>query len=200
MTLQGAGKLKAKIIAIDPGHGGTDPGAVGHGLKEKDLTLKLAQMVKAVIDRKYKGAECRFTRGDDKTVSLASRTGMANSWKSDCMVSIHINSAANIEARGFESFVYTTDGAASKSVALQNALHSPIAAIFLENGSKERGTKKANLHMVREFKGAAVLVEFGFIANVDDCALLKTTSFLKDISEALADGIAKYLQIEKVGC
>lgn len=189
--------MKAKIIAIDPGHGGTDPGAVGNGLKEKELTLKVANFIAAHIRGSYRGAECRLTRSDDKTVSLSSRTGMANSWKSDCLVSVHINSAEKDTAHGFESFVYTTDGPRSKSVALQKAIHGRVAAIFADNGSVNRGEKKANFHMVREFKGAAVLVELGFIVNRNDSALLKNNEFVKNVSHSIADGIAEYLGLEK---
>jgi N-acetylmuramoyl-L-alanine amidase len=189
--------LSNKIIAIDAGHGGTDPGAVGFGLQEKELTLKIARFIESHIHQKYNGAEVKLTRTEDKTVSLASRTGMANSWKSDCLVSVHINSAASTQANGFESFVFTSDGPASKSVALQTAIHGRVSDIFTAAGRADRGTKKANFHMVREFRGAAVLVEIGFIINREDSELLKSNDFLKKVAAAIGDGVADYLKLEQ---
>lgn len=185
-----------KIVAIDPGHGGSDPGAVGNGLTEKNLTLKISRMVRDAL-AEYPDLTPRLTRDADDSVALSKRTSTANAWGSACCVSIHINSAATAAAQGFESFIYTTDGAASKSASLQREIHQRVAALWTGKGRSDRGQKKANLHMVREFKGAAVLLELGFIVNTTDAALLRDEEFLQRNADAIAAGIAAHLGAER---
>jgi len=180
-----------KLVVIDAGHGGKDPGAVGNNLKEKDLTLTVAGLTCDILESVYK-VNTLQTRPKDQFVSLNNRTSVANAAHADCLVSIHIN-AATPSANGFESFVYTTDDESTKSYALQKALHAPLAKHFYS----DRGRKKANFHMVREYKGAAVLIELGFITNAIDAKKLKNGDFLFQLAESLAGGIAKYLGATK---
>lgn len=87
------------IIVIDPGHGGSDPGATGPtGLLEKDVTWRVACMVADIL-MGY-GIEIIFTRVGDVRVSLDRRVEIANSSKASYFVSIHINSASNPKATG----------------------------------------------------------------------------------------------------
>lgn len=188
--------MSKRVFALDAGHGGKDSGAVGNGLQEKDIVLEVVKLAKSYIERNY-NVDCRLTRSTDVFIPLAQRTSMTQSWGSECLVSVHVNSAANVQANGFESFVYTTDGPNSKSVRLQNAVHDKLAELWVNAGRRDRQKKKANFHMVREFKGAAVLVELGFIVNSKDAALLKDQQFLKANAEALADGIAEYMGLDK---
>lgn len=187
----------SKIFALDPGHGGTDPGAVGNGLEEKEIVLDVCQRVKRYMLKHYPGIDCRLTRNSDKTTSLAHRTNTANKWKADCFVSVHVNSAGATSANGYESFVYTTDGENSKSVALQKVLHKSLAKLWTDKDRRDRGMKKANYYVVKNFKGASVLVELGFIVNSEDAKLLKSHSFLQANAEALADSVAEYLGVTK---
>lgn len=180
-----------KLVVIDAGHGGKDPGAVGNNLKEKDLTLIIAGLTCDILEKSY-GINTLQTRPKDQFVSLSGRTNVANAAHANCLVSIHIN-AASPSANGFESFVYTTDDEATKSHALQKAIHVPLAKHF----DRDRGRKKANFHMVREYKGAAVLVELGFITNPLDASKLSNSNFLFKLAESLAGGIAKYLCVTK---
>lgn len=179
------------IFIIDPGHGGTDPGAVSNGLQEKDLTLDISKRIANIL--KAHGIDARLTRDSDKTMSLSDRTKCANQQGAAGLVSVHINSAASSDANGLETYVYTTDGADSKSVKLQSDIHSSLSKLWTSHGRKDRGKKKANLHMVREFKGAAVLVELGFIVNKIDAGLLALDDFKQSNAEAVAGGILAYL-------
>lgn len=181
----------SKLVVIDAGHGGKDPGAVGNSLKEKDLTLTIAGLTCDILESVYKISTLQ-TRPKDQFVSLNSRTNVANAAQANCLVSIHIN-AATPSANGFESFVYTTDDKSTKSYALQKAIHAPLAKHF----DSDRGRKKANFHMVREYKGSAVLIELGFITNALDASKLKHGDFLFKLAESLAGGIADYLGVTK---
>ena len=96
-------------IYLDPGHGGSDPGASGNGLLEKDVTLAIALKINDILLKEYAGAETRLSRTTDKTVTLQERTDDANSWGADLFVSIHTNafdgelscSSGNSDARRF---------------------------------------------------------------------------------------------------
>ena len=67
-------------LFIDPGHGGNDPGAVGNGLREKDLTLAIALETRRVLLTEYEGIQVKMSREKDQTVSLKARTDAANAW------------------------------------------------------------------------------------------------------------------------
>lgn len=175
------------IFVLDPGHGGADPGAVGNGLLEKDLVLDLALRVGKLL--KVRGATVLYTRGIDVFISLSERAKMANNWKADFFCSLHTNSASNLSASGFESFIYSeVNGGAT--AAFQNIIHRKIAAVFAAEGVPDRGQKKGNLAVLRETNMPAVLMEYGFISSAKDAGLLKVSAFLDRIALATADGIA----------
>ena len=177
-------------IFIDPGHGGNDPGAVANGLKEKDLTLKIAKYMRNYLLNNYIGVSVRMSREADKTVSLSARTNDANKWGAGAYVSIHINAGGGT---GFESFVYPSVGKATKD--LQNAIHSEAMKVF--SGFRDRGKKQANFHVLRETKMSAVLTENGFIDTKKDADFLKSDTNLRKIGEAHAKGVAKYFGLKK---
>lgn len=181
----------AKKIFIDAGHGGKDSGAVGNGLKEKDLTLRLALKTRDYL-KQYSGADVRLSRETDVYLSLDQRTDAANSWGADLLVSIHIN-AATPSAEGFESFVYTKVDDATK--AFQNVLHK---AVLKASGLDDRGQRNKDLHMCRESKMPAVLTENGFISNAGDALKMKIESWLNKIAEAHATGIAEFAGLKKI--
>lgn len=117
--------LKISRIAIDPGHGGSDTGAMGpHGLVEKNLCLDVALRLGQLIQNNIAGAEVIYTRKTDKYVPLEDRTAIANDAKADLFVSIHANSSDSPEARGVETY-YLSLSASPESMRLatrENAL------------------------------------------------------------------------------
>jgi N-acetylmuramoyl-L-alanine amidase len=97
-----------RVVIIDPGHGGRDPGKVGPGgIREKDLTLAIARRLATVLQEKG-GYEVHLTRTTDTLIALADRPHMANRWKANrpaaLFISIHANSVTNRGVRGFETF------------------------------------------------------------------------------------------------
>ena len=116
--------LKIRRIVIDPGHGGRDPGALGlYGLREKDLTLKVAKYLSKEVKR-ILGCEVILTRNRDIFIPLIKRPAIANLKKADLFVSIHVNAAPNRRARGIETYYlgFTTDPEAMRVAALENAV------------------------------------------------------------------------------
>lgn len=118
--------LCVRRIVVDPGHGGKDPGAIGpSGLKEKDVTLRLAKKVAAHL-REELGAEVILTRDRDVFVPLEQRTAIANAQKADLFISIHTNAAPSSKLRGIETYYlnFAVDEHAMRVAALENASSS----------------------------------------------------------------------------
>jgi N-acetylmuramoyl-L-alanine amidase len=117
------GTRRLTRIALDPGHGGTDPGAIGpSGLREKDVALDIAHLAAPVLSREL-GILTLLTRDDDRVVSLDERTARANAFHADLFVSIHCNASDNGGAHGVMSFVLDTtrDEIAARVAARENA-------------------------------------------------------------------------------
>ena len=101
-----AGLRRVQTIIVDPGHGGSDPGATGiAGLREKDVNLLIGKLVARRLEER--GFEVILTRDGDQTRSLEERTAIAESAAGDVFVSIHANASARAKARGIET--YTLD-------------------------------------------------------------------------------------------
>jgi N-acetylmuramoyl-L-alanine amidase len=128
-ALPATGRRRVDRIALDPGHGGWDPGAIGMGgLREKDVTLDIAQRVGKVLTRE--GLAVLLTRDDDRYVPLEERTARANSFGADLFVSIHCNAAENHIRHGIETYVLDTtkDEIASRVAARENATSQAATA------------------------------------------------------------------------
>lgn len=176
-------------VYIDPGHGGSDPGAVANGLREKDLTLKIAKYTRSYLQNNYKGVSVRMSRTGDTYPSLSARARDANNWGADVFVSIHINAGGGV---GYEDFIYN-GGVSSNTRKLQDKLHDELSPLFTKN----RGQKRANYAVLRQTNMPAVLTECGFIDSSTDANFLKKENNLKKLGEAHAKGIAVYLGLEK---
>jgi N-acetylmuramoyl-L-alanine amidase len=170
-------------IFIDPGHGGSDPGAVGNGLKEKDLVLTISRHIRDILLSEYKGVQVRMSRNSDVFLSLSERAKLANNWGADYFCSVHINAGGGT---GFETFIHTSRS--SKSVAHQNVVHP---AIFSKMNVKDRGKKSANYAVLRQTNMPSILTETLFIDNANDAKLLKDSKFLQSVARGHAEGIAK---------
>jgi N-acetylmuramoyl-L-alanine amidase len=185
----------SKLIVIDPGHGGSDPGAVANGLHEKELTLKIGRRVRKALLRDF-DVTVALTREQDATVSLDARTDFANARRADYFVSVHINSGGG---EGYEDYIHKTQTDSSPAAARRNAVHTAVAGFMTRSGAADRGKKKANFHVLRESTMPAVLTENLFIDSPVDAALLRGDDFLADLAEAHARGIARALALPRLG-
>ena len=114
--------LEVRRIVIDPGHGGSDPGAIGKGgLKEKDVVLKIGMLLKERL--REKGYEVFMTRERDVFIPLEERTAFANTKEADLFISIHANASPKRSASGIETYYLnlTTDEEAMRVAARENA-------------------------------------------------------------------------------
>ncbi|WP_346206827.1 N-acetylmuramoyl-L-alanine amidase [Caldifermentibacillus hisashii] len=175
-------------IFIDPGHGGSDPGAVANGLKEKDLTLTISKKILSLLSN-Y-DVSIKLSRTGDTYPSLSERAKMANDWGADYFVSIHINSGGGT---GFESYVYTSVNSAT--VAYQNVIHAEIIKAI--GGVKDRGKKRANYAVLRETNMPAILTENLFIDNANDAKKLRQDSFLNQVAQGHVTGLVKAIGLRQ---
>jgi N-acetylmuramoyl-L-alanine amidase len=180
-----------KIIVIDPGHGGNDPGAVNKNDFEKTYNLAIAKKIQAYLQNNYE-VKVLMTRSSDTTVSLTERTDFANKETADFYLSIHQNSGGG---EGFESYVYVTVGVETKKI--QNAIHARTAAVMNKYGARNRGQKQANFHVLRETKMSAVLLEVLFLDNEKNLELLKREDFQNEVSAAISIGTAEGLSLKQ---
>ena len=173
----------SKIIMIDPGHGNQDPGAVGNGVEEKDVNLKISLIVrdKLVAD----GYTVIMTREDDTFLSLSERSDYANSVNADLFISIHNNSADNSTAKGTE--VLCNFSTSSKDLA-ENILNEIVKRIDTTNRGLKDGSKMA---VIRKTNMPAVIVEGLFISNSSDAKKLKDNSVIEKIADGIYVGIKK---------
>ncbi|MFJ5713102.1 N-acetylmuramoyl-L-alanine amidase [Neobacillus sp. NPDC093127] len=177
-------------IFLDAGHGGKDSGAVGFGLKEKDLTLTIVKKIgKLLAD--YEGVEVLYSRTDDRFLELSERAAFANKANADFCQSIHIN--ATPSGTGFESFVHTS--ASAKSIAYQNEIHPEIMRAI--GDVQDRGKKNANYAMVRQPNMPSILTESLFIDNPNDNKLLQQDSFLDKVAQGHVNGYVKAFGLKK---
>ena len=180
-TLPG-GSIK---VFIDAGHGGSDPGAVGNGLKEKNIVLNIATKLGALLNGR--GISIKYSRTTDTYLSLEERARLANAWGADLFVSIHANSATS-SVRGTECYTHPTANTATKTLSAN--ISRSIASKF---GIPNRGHKEANFAVLRLSNMPAILVETAFISNSSDANLLNTRQ--DDFANAIFNEILNYFNM-----
>ncbi|MRX57070.1 N-acetylmuramoyl-L-alanine amidase [Bacillus idriensis] len=180
-------------LYLDPGHGGSDSGAVGNGLEEKDLTLDIALRTRKILVNEYKDVEVRMSRTTDVFRSLNERTDEANTYGADYYLSIHIN-AYNGLAHGYEDFVHNSLSDSSKTAQYRNIMHEEIVKV---NDLYDRGKKKANFHVLRETKMASLLTENGFIDNANDAKKLKSSNWCQKVAQGHVNGLVRAFNLKR---
>ncbi|MGE5653212.1 MAG: N-acetylmuramoyl-L-alanine amidase [Bacillota bacterium] len=181
--------LAGKLIVLDPGHGGSDPGAVGPTTRfeEKAGTIDIAATLKALLEKA--GAKVLMTRTTDDYVALSGRTDMANKAQADLFLSIHHNSHTNRDANGIEVLYSTGEERQRLATAVQQEL---INALGLRN----RGiVSRPEIYVTRESKMVSALAEIGFISNKNEEALIKDPAFRQKAATALFNGLNKFFSV-----
>ncbi|MGL4790612.1 MAG: N-acetylmuramoyl-L-alanine amidase family protein [Anaerotignaceae bacterium] len=172
-------------IHINAGHGGKDPGACGNGLQEKNITLKVALMLGAYLEKE--GFEVSYTRVVDEYFSPIDIAKKANSDGASLFISIHINASTSISANGIETLVYGLNGA---SGAIGNGIQEKLVEA---TGFTNRGVKaRPDLVVLNSTKMDAVLIELGFISSKSDSFMLNQDSFLEKSAKAICRGVCIY--------
>ena len=195
--LSGITGLKGRKIVLDPGHGGSDSGAIGPtGVMEKSVTLRIANELKRLLVKE--GAEVYMTRNADIEVSkkrakatdieeLQARCDVANEKKADIFVSIHMDSFTSSAARGTTGYYYSLGDKRSRQLA-----DKIRAGIIDQIGTQSRGTQSCNFYVVKHTDMPATLVEVAFISNETEEKLMDSEEGIRKAAQGIADGIADY--------
>jgi N-acetylmuramoyl-L-alanine amidase len=178
----------ATVVAIDPGHGGADPGAVGiNGIQEKNIVFSISTQVVQQLRRK--GINAVLTRKGDQEIDLAPRVATAARIKAAVFVSIHANaiSMSRPDINGLETYYY----ASAQGRRLAKAIHNRI---LRNTNLRDKGVRQARFYVIRRTKMPAVLVETGFVTGAQDAARFASASGRTQIAEAITQGIIDYIQ------
>ncbi len=172
--------INKKYIVIDAGHGGNDFGATHGEILEKNISLSVAKEIQKINESQDK-YEVILTRDSDSAPTLAERTDMINKLNPEMVISLHVNSSPQKERsdNGFEVYVQNSD--------ISKELAGKIYKKFNARKIEER-----NLHMLRETKAAAVLVELGFINNSDNRNYITSEKGQKEIAQKFVEIINEY--------
>ena len=176
------------IICIDAGHGGHDPGSIGKRSNEKTHMLNIALHMKPLLEKS--GHKVILTRSTDTYLTLSQRAQIANRNKADIFISLHNNSATGTTATGFETFIFNGN-VSNNTRRLQNNVHDTIIKGL---NLRDRGKKRANFGVLRESHMPAVLIEYAFINNPNDEAIL--INDWRKLAQLTVDGINLYFGIK----
>lgn len=190
--------LLGKIIYLDPGHGGLDPGAMYGGILEKDINLQITKKLETRLLNM--GAIVYLTRYGDydlavkntnnrKRSDLSRRSNIINKSNCDLFLSIHLNAEDTGSWKGAQVFYDDT-----------NSKNETIAKIFQENFKNDlksnREYKKVNeLYLQKRVKSPGILLEVGFLSNASDRYLLKQENYQEKIVSSIIKSVIEYFEM-----
>jgi N-acetylmuramoyl-L-alanine amidase len=199
---------RIRTVALDPGHGGKDPGNQSSLSLEKQYTLLLANEIRNHLDK----ARLRtiLTRDSDKFVALESRPALAQQQRADLFVSLHYNYAPGTHngIRGIEVYCLTPPGAHStngngenESQAFPGNRHNnqnvqlafQIQHALVNNlGVEDRGLRRARWAVLRTAEMPAILIECGFMSDPAEASRIYSPQYRRQFAQAIADGVLAY--------
>jgi N-acetylmuramoyl-L-alanine amidase len=182
-------------IMLDAGH---DENTAGK--RSLDGSLREFQFNKPVVAKiigmlaEYENVEVSVAHdlNDRIDQSLKERTDLANKLNVDCYISIHANASSSTAARGIETYIHPN--ADSETYVLARGIHDHTVILTKQNN---RGIKRADFHVLRETKMKAVLIECGFMTNVDDLHLLKSDGYRHLCAEGIVRGLESYYHLKR---
>ena len=195
-------KNTKRAIFLDPGHGGSDSGAVANGVREKDLTLSVYNKVSSRLASL--GYSVLTSRNTDKDVGLVSRADQANKSNADMFLSIHFNAGGRGASYGIETYYYKPEAGYTPAINKENhnnperleksrKLANKVQQNLLyKTGADDRGVKRASFAVLRETSIPSILVELGFIDNQEEVSKIKTNEYQEKLADGIVDGIVEY--------
>ncbi|MDR3190358.1 MAG: N-acetylmuramoyl-L-alanine amidase [Lactobacillaceae bacterium] len=182
------GTLAEATIVLDPGHGGSDSGALSTDENhfEKTYTLRLARQVRDVLENDY-GAHVVMTRNSDKIVYLSQIPKLAEDNHGDAFISFHFDSApdANV-ASGFTAYYYHTKNDSKLLATDVNDAMDPVMPL------QNKGVEFGDFLVIRDTTVPSILLENGYINDDNDFAYIRSTKYQKTIADSIPKGLQNY--------
>ena len=194
-----ANHTDSRLVIIDAGHGGDDPGKIGvDGVQEKDLNLNLARALRDLLEQQ--DVEVLMTREDagglydertsnKKVQDMRRRCELINREKPACVVSIHQNSYHEESIHGAQVFYYKTS---KESGELAKILQKELARV-VEPTNHRQAKANDTYYLLKKTEAPTVIVECGFLSNWDECAKLQNEEYQAKLVWAIQMGVLKYL-------
>jgi N-acetylmuramoyl-L-alanine amidase len=180
------------IVVLDAGHGGEDKGANLGSLYEKDITLKIVNY--AADELMLNGFKVVKTRDEDEFLGLKEISDIANDASGDVFVSVHINSNKLTQYKGVTTYYYDQNGfQKDERIKLANTMQRELVK---SDNWEDRGIARDNLAVLRNSQMPSVLLECGFISNIQDRDKLLKDQVLRNFASNISKGIANYFSVE----
>lgn len=188
-----SGVVRGKVIVIDPGHGGSNPGAVGNGTRESDNNLAVGLKLRNKLTQA--GATVIMSRDSDRTVApegnslgaeLQARVDLAESNHADMFVSVHSNSNPDASIAGAMTF-YPSGKSSKLALEVQNSL-------IQQTGAIDKGVSPETFYVLRNTTMPSILVEMGFVSQQEEAARLQSDSYRNKVAQGIFNGIVSYFQ------
>lgn len=188
-----SGVLRGKVIVVDPGHGGNNPGAIANGDVEADNNLAVGLKLQDRL--RQAGATVVMTRDSDRNVNpnaatlsaeLQARLDIAEKNHADIFVSIHSNDNPDPSVAGAMTF-YPSGKSSALALEVQSAL-------VRETAATDKGTQPETFYVLRNAAMPSILVEMGFVSNPAEAAKLKSDAYRGKVAQGIFSGIVKYFQ------
>lgn len=187
--------LAGRVVVVDPGHGGDDPGALGcHGIVEKDVAMEIARKVAFAF--REAGAQVVLTREEDldpegrrvEIRDLPRRVDLANKCGAHLFLSIHLNHFSEPDEYGAQVF-YQTGSVEGKKLA--EVIQAELNRHLVDVGRQALG---GDFYVCRNTRMPAVIVEVGFLSHAEESRRLTTPEYQERAARAILEGVVKYLQ------
>jgi N-acetylmuramoyl-L-alanine amidase len=209
VTGTAAPKQNAYFVLIDPAHGGEDSGVISDKLREKDLTMNIALLIRQEAQKKP-GLQVQLTRSADRGMTIAERVKAAETMKADCLLSLHVNAGFGKKSTGYEIYFPGFRQAASgggvsspiikdmarnkslnDSVRLAQQIQSGLETVFPRKG---RGLRDAPSALLDGLTIPGLVVEIGFATHPDDRKKLTEPEKQRDVSRAVVKCLQDYVR------
>jgi len=188
-----ATSVNKKVIVIDAGHGGWDPGKVGkNDVMEADINLAIAEDLQVMLETG--GAVVFMTRADDtalgdtKNADLSARSAMPTDMQAHIFVSVHQNAYHTSNVRGAQTFYY---GDSEKSKQLAEVVQARMRS-FLDAENRKEAKANENYYLLRKTATPAIIVECGFLTNDAEAEMLAREDYQEKVAWAIYMGILDY--------
>lgn len=186
----GGKSLVGRVIVIDPGHGGKDPGAVGPtGLMEKEVNLDVS--LRVVEKLRAAGARVIITRETDVFLPLSERVAIAEAARAEIFVSVHANAHPNRAIGGTETYYFGKKSTTNASISLAALLQRELVGAL---GLRDIGAKEASFHVIRNTTMPSALIELAFLSNAQEESLMRTNQFREDAANAIFRALQEYFK------